>query len=222
MASYPTYDPEEFVNGISQARYAQLTGGSEADNPLINRAIQGQYAPGSTFKPITAYAAMKSGLITANTYYNDTGSYVAGNQTFSSGGAKGSVNLPQAITVSSDVYFYWVGNNFYRQRDQLGNAMQDTARAFGLGSTSGIPIAGEQSGLIIDPQTKQRLHEQNPEGFPYSDWFPGDDIQGAIGQNIILVTPLQLANVYATFANGGTVYEPQLVSKDLEAEQRPQ
>jgi penicillin-binding protein 2 len=221
MASYPTYNPEEFVNGISQARYNQLTLGAETDNPLINRALQGQYAPGSTFKPITAYAAMKSGLITANTYYNDTGSYVSGNQTFSSGGAKGSVNVPQALTVSSDVYFYWVGNNFYRQRDQLGNAMQDTARAFGLGSPSGIPIVGEQSGLIIDPETKTKLHEQNPEGFPYSDWFPGDDIQGAIGQNIILVTPLQLANVYATIANGGTVYQPQVVARILKPNSNP-
>jgi penicillin-binding protein 2 len=215
MASYPTYDPVEFVNGISSARYAQLTGGAEVDNPLINRAIQGQYAPGSTFKPITAYAAMANGLITANTYYTDRGTYDAGDRVFTSPGAQGSVNVPQSLTVSSDVYYYWVGHNFYRQRGALGNAMQDTARAFGLGSSSGIPIAGEQPGLIIDPETKQRLHEQNPEGFPYSDWFPGDDIQGAIGQNIVLVTPLQLANAYATFANGGTVHQPNVVWKVL-------
>jgi penicillin-binding protein 2 len=220
MASYPTYNPEEFVNGISQARYNQLTLGAETDNPLINRALQGQYAPGSTFKPITAYAAMKSGLITANTYYNDTGSYTVGNQTFTSGGAKGSVNVPQAITVSSDVYFYWVGNNFYRQRDQLGNAMQDTARAFGLGATSGVPIEGEQPGLILDPESLARLHQQNPDG--WSDtWLPGFDVQGAIGQNIILVTPLQLANVYATFANGGTVYQPQVVARILKPNSNP-
>ena len=221
MASYPTYNPEEFVNGISQARYNQLTGGAEADNPLINRALQGQYAPGSTFKSITAYAGMSTGLITANTYYNDTGSFISGNQTFTSGGAKGSVNVPQALTVSSDGYFYWVGSNFYRQRDRLGNAMQDAARAFGLGSTTGIPIGGEQPGLIIDPETKTKLHEQNPEGFPYSDWFPGDDIQGAIGQSIVLVTPLQLANVYATIANGGTLYQPQVVSKVLKPNSDP-
>lgn len=221
MASYPTYDPEEFVNGISSARYAQLTGGAESDNPLINRAIQGQYAPGSTFKPITAYAAMAHGLITADTYYNDRGSYDAGDRVFGSPGAKGSVNVPQSLTVSSDVYYYWVGHNFYRQRDVLGNAMQDTARAFGLGSETGIPIAGEQPGLIIDPETKLRLHEQNPEGFPYADWFPGDDIQGAIGQNIVLVTPLQLANAYATLANGGTVYQPNVVAKVLKPNSDP-
>jgi penicillin-binding protein 2 len=221
MASYPTYNPEEFVNGISQSRYAQLTGGAEFDNPLINRALAGQYAPGSTFKPITAYAAMTSGLITANTFYNDTGSFNAGDNIFKSTGAKGNVNLPQALTVSSDVYFYWVGNTFFSQRDRLGNAMQDTARAFGLGSTSGIPVVGEQPGLIIDPETKTKLHEQNPKGFPYGDWFPGDDIQGAIGQNIILVTPLQLANAYATIANGGTVYQPQVVARILKPNSNP-
>jgi penicillin-binding protein 2 len=221
MASYPTYNPEEFVNGISTARYAQLTGGAEADNPLINRAIQGQYAPGSTFKPITAFAAMTSGLIQANTHYNDRGTYDAGDRVFQSPGGKGSVNVAQSLTVSSDVYYYWVGHNFYRQRDRLGNAMQDTARAFGLGSVSGIPIAGEQAGLIIDPETKAALHEQNPEGFPYSDWFPGDDIQGAIGQNIILVTPLQLANAYATLANGGTLYQPNVVWRVLKPNSDP-
>lgn len=221
MASYPTFNPEEFVNGISQARYDQLTLGAETDNPLINRALQGQYAPGSTFKPITAYAAMESGLIKATDTYNDTGEYDAGDRVFGSPGAKGRVNVTQSLTVSSDVYYYWIGHNFYRQRDRLGNAMQDTARSFGLGSPTGIPVTGEQSGLIIDPETKAELHEQNPDGFPYSDWFPGDDIQGAIGQNIILVTPLQLASVYATFANGGTVYQPQVVWRVLEPNSDP-
>ena len=172
MASYPTYDPVEFVNGISESRYAQLVGGAETDNPLINRAIQGQYAPGSTFKPITAYGAMTKGLITANTYYTDNKVYeIPGGEPFNSPRAHGSVNVPQALTVSSDVYFYWIGHNFYRQRDTLGNGLQDTARAFGLGATSGIPLVGEQTGLIIDPDTKLRLHEENPDGFPYADWL---------------------------------------------------
>jgi penicillin-binding protein 2 len=220
-ASYPTYDPEEFVNGISSARYAQLTGGAEADNPLINRAIQGQYAPGSTFKPITAYAAMMSGLIDANTHYNDRGVYDAGDREFTSTGAKGSVNVPQAITVSSDVYFYWVGHNFYRQRDTLGNAMQDAARAFGFDAESGIPITGEQPGLILDPDRLARLYEQNPEGFDSGTWLPGFDIQGAIGQNTVLVTPIQLANAYATLGNGGTLYQPNVVWRVLKANSDP-
>jgi penicillin-binding protein 2 len=221
MASYPTYNPEEFVNGISQERYDQLTKGSEADNPLINRALQGQYAPGSTFKPITAYAAMESGLINANTYYTDNKDYDAGDQIFTSSSAKGSVNVPQALTVSSDVYFYWIGHNFYRQRDRLGNAMEDTARRFGLGSTTGIPIAGEQPGLVLDPESLARLREQDPDGGWSDTWLPGFDIQGAIGQNIILVTPLQLANVYATIANGGTVYQPQVVRRVLKPNSDP-
>ena len=221
MASYPTYDPVEFVNGISQSRFDQLTGGAETDNPLINRAIQGQYAPGSTFKPITAYAAMANGLITANSYYNDRGTYDAGDRVFTSPGAKGSVNVPQAITVSSDVYFYWIGHNFYRQRDALGNGMQDAARAFGFDAATAIPIAGEQPGLILDPEKLARLYEENPDAFDSETWLPGFDIQGAIGQNTVYVTPIQLANAYATFGNGGTLYQPNIVWKILKPNSDP-
>jgi penicillin-binding protein 2 len=216
MASYPTYNPEEWVNGISAARYAQLTGGAETDNPLINRAIQGQYTPGSTFKPFTAYAALTNGLITPGSYYTDRGSYDAGDRVFGSTGGKGSVNVSQAITVSSDVFFYWIGHNFYRQRDVLGNALQNTARSFGFDSVTGIPVAGEQPGRIFDPEVTEALHEQRPDAFPDGTWYPGDDIQGAIGQKTVYVTPLQLANAYATLGNGGTVYQPNVVWRILQ------
>jgi penicillin-binding protein 2 len=215
LASYPTYNPDEFVNGISPTRYRQLTGGGEADNPLINRAIAGQYAPGSTFKPVTAYAAMTNGLISANTTYNDRGTYDAGDRVFNSTGAKGTVALPEALAVSSDVYFYWIGHNFYRQRDVLGNGLQDTARAFGLDAKTGIPILGEQPGRIFDPEITAELNEQNPEAFPDGTWYPGDDIQAAIGQKTVYVTPLQLANAYAAIGNGGTLYQPKVVWKVL-------
>ena len=132
------------------------------------------------------------------------------------------MNVPQALTVSSDVYFYWVGDHFWiASAINSGTRCRTRPGRSASAPPSGIPIMGEQSGLIIDPETKTKLHEQNPEGFPYSDWFPGDDIQGAIGQSIILVTPLQLANVYATIANGGTVYQPQVVARILKPNSNP-
>lgn len=215
MASYPTYDPEEFVNGISETRYRALTGGAEADNPLINRAIQGMYAPGSTFKPITAYAALASGMITPDTTYNDRGRYDVGDRVFGSPGAAGIVDVARSLTKSSDVYYYWIGHRFWLERDTYGDGMQAAATAFGLGSPTGIPIPGERAGLVPTPELKAQRNQQNPEAFPYGEWFPGDNINMAIGQGDVLVTPLQLADVYATFANGGTVYQPNVVARIL-------
>jgi penicillin-binding protein 2 len=220
MASAPTYNPEEWVNGISATRYAQLTGGAESDNPFINRAIQGQYAPGSTFKPITAYAAMTKGLIDETSTYNDTGAYDAGDRVFGSPGAAGPVRLWQSLAVSSDVFYYWLGHRFYRERDQHGElAMQDAASAFGLGKRSGIPLVDEQPGNIPTPEWKRQIWESlPPEEQALGDpvWLPGDNINMSVGQGDVLVTPLQLANVYATLANGGTVYQPQVVARVLE------
>ncbi len=219
MASAPTYDPEEWVNGISSTRYAQLTGGAESANPFINRAIQGQYAPGSTFKPITAYAAMTNGLIDETSTYNDTGSYDAGDRVFGSPNAAGSVRLWQSLAVSSDVFYYWLGHRFYRESDQHGElAMQEAAQAFGLGSRSGIPLVDERPGNIPTPEWKRGIWESlPPEEQELGDptWYPGDNINMSVGQGDVLVTPLQLANVYATIANGGTVYQPQVVKQIL-------
>lgn len=216
MASYPTYNPEEFVNGISSERYAQLTGGAQAD-PFTNRAIQGLYAPGSTFKPVTATAALNTGMITPQTSYVDNGSYKVGNITVYNAGreAHGPVNLQRSLTVSSDVFYYWLGDRFWRERDSFGNGIQDTAHAYGLGSATGVPLPGEAGGLIPDPETKKRRHDKNPQAFPEGNWYSGDNVNLAIGQGDVLVTPLQLAGVYATIANGGTVYQPQVVARVL-------
>lgn len=222
MASYPTYSPEEFVNGISTDRYRELTGGSDAD-PFTNRALQGLYAPGSTFKPVTATAALDSGMITAHTSYVDRGGYEVGNITVYNAGkqAFGSVDLARSLTVSSDVYYYWLGDRFWRERDTYGDGIQDTARHFGLGSRTGIDLPGESSGLIPDPESKRARHESNPEAFPEGNWYSGDNVNIAIGQGDVLVTPLQLSRVYATIANGGTVYTPRIVSRVLESGDDP-
>ncbi len=232
MASYPTYDPAEFVNGISQDRFDQLTKGGDQNNPLINRAIQGQYAPGSTFKLITATAALQRGMITANTSYTDTGSYTiigckpgaAGceTRTNSGGESNGTIALPTAVTVSSDVYFYWLGDRFFHESAQFGaTGIQDTAKAFGLGQSSGIPLVGESKGLVLDAELAKKRHDDNPTAFPDGGWYAGSNVNLAIGQAQVLVTPLQLTNAYATFANHGTLYQPQVVLRVVKAKADP-
>jgi penicillin-binding protein 2 len=215
LASHPTYDPAAFLNGISQADYHFLQ--DPANHlPLNDRTVTGQYAPGSTFKLITALAGLRSGLIQPNTTIVDKGSLRVGNRTFrNAGGAHyGPVNLQKAITVSSDVYFYSMGASFWARRGQLGETpIQDTARLFGLGDKTGIPLRPEMSGRVPDPEGRKKLHELKPQAFPEGKWFPGDNVNLAIGQGEMVVTPLQLANAYATFANGGTLWEPRVASQ---------
>ncbi|MBW3615577.1 MAG: hypothetical protein KY439_09770, partial [Actinobacteria bacterium] len=215
-ASYPTYNPADFVNGIKPEVFAILT---DPVNhfPLNNRAIQGQYAPGSTFKLITAVAAMQKGMIAGNTSITDGGSFRIPNCrgercVFRNAGNHpwGRVDLRRAISVSSDVYFYGVGARFWIERGRFGNGIQETARLFGFAEKSGIPLASEKSGVIPDPERKKRLNEEKPQVFPEGRWFTGDNVNMSIGQGDVLVTPLQLANAYATFANGGTLFQPRL------------
>lgn len=222
LASYPTYDPAKFVNGISQTDFDQLN--NDPNHPLVDRAIAGQYAPGSTFKLVTATAALQKGLITPDTTIVDTGSYTIGGKCSGSGCQKhnsgnevlGRVNLPQAITKSSDVYFYGIGDHFWQQRGPLGTMpIQDEARAFGLDQRTGIPLSGEAPGRVSDPDRRKQDHAAHPGAFPEANWFAGDNANLAIGQGETLVSPLQLASAYATFANGGTVYQPRIALKQV-------
>src|SRR5436190_11091488 len=219
MASYPDYDPAAFVNGISSAVWDPLTKDPNNYFPLTNRALQGQYAPGSTFKLVTALAGLRAGAITPQTTISDGGVYVvpgcrgaAEQCSFknSGGTGHGRVNLPRALTVSSDVYFYQLGGQFWTDRATFGDPIQDTARDLGFTSESGIPLPGEQKGFVLTPDEEKKLHEQNPAALPYGDSYVGDNVQMAIGQNTVAVTPLQLANAYSTFANGGTLYSPNI------------
>ena len=219
MASYPTYDPADFVNGISSSRWAYLT--DDANHfPINNRAIQGEYAPGSTFKLITGYAALASGLREPTTPYYDTGSHTlencTGQCTFRNAGSKayGTVALAEAITVSSDAYFYSVGEDFWNARGRLGEeAFQDSARLFGFDQETGIPLPSEQTGRIPTPEQRKAQYDANPGLFAERNWFTGDNVNMSIGQGDVAVTPLQLANAYATFANGGTRYAPNIAWK---------
>ena len=217
MASNPGYDPASFINGIKPDVFAGLQDPA-SHFPLTNRAIAGLYAPGSTFKLFTAIAAMKDGLIDARTSFNDTGSLRVGNRIFFNAGKRsyGRVNLTHALTVSSDVYFYTLGASFWNQRGKYGEqAIQTTAHDFGLGDRTGIPLPSESKGRISDPGTRKKLHDDNPKAFPEGHWFAGDNVNLAIGQGETVVTPLQLATAYATFANGGTLFEPRVAARVL-------
>jgi penicillin-binding protein 2 len=211
LASNPTYDPSIFVNGIKPEAFAQLQDPASSF-PLNNRALQGQYAPGSTFKLVTSLAALTKGIIDPNFTLDDGGKIKIGNRIFKNAGgeANGRVNLTRALTVSSDVFFYNLGNQFWNQRSQFGDAIQDMARQLGMGKRTGIALPFEANGRIPDPETRKKLHDQNPRAFPNGKWFAGDNVNLAIGQGEMLVTPLQLANAYATFANGGTVWAPRV------------
>lgn len=222
MASYPDYDPTQFVNGIDSGEWAQLQDPA-AHNPLNNRAIQGQYAPGSTFKLVTAVAALRSGAITAGTTIEDGGAYRVRNCrgekcefTNARRASHGRVDLRKSLTVSSDVFYYALGDRFWYDRGTFGDPIQAAAADFGLGVDSGVQLPYERSGFVPDPAKKAARHEEKPQAFPEGKWRSGDNINLSIGQGDLLVTPLQLANVYATFANGGTIYAPNIVSRVLQ------
>lgn len=221
VASWPTYDPAEFVDGIDPERYRQLQDPA-GRFPLLNRAVQSAYAPGSTFKLVTSAAALEAGLIDPATKKVDRGSLRVGNRSFrnAGGAAYGAVDVRRALTVSSDVFYYELGRDFWLQRDRFGEApIQDAARRYGFGSPTGVPL-DEVRGRVPDAALRQELHERFPERFPDPKWYAGDNVTLAIGQGELTATPLQLANAYATFANGGTRYRPRIGAAVVDREGR--
>lgn len=229
MASHPTYDPNWLVGGLTEEVYNSVFENEFAPGVLNNRAVQGLYSPGSTFKLITALAGLEAGLISPRAAYYDVGYYTlpprengqvcTGRCTFYNADrlALGVVDLSGAITRSSDAYFYQVGNELYWLKGDDQWAIQNIARSLGMGRQSGIQLPFEKSGRIPDSDVKRSLFESNPEAYnPFGDpiiWLPGDNINTSIGQGLVAVTPLQLVNAYATFANGGTLFAPNVVEE---------
>lgn len=228
MASYPPYNPAEFVQGLSATRYAELTR-PESGYPLNNWAIQGAYPPASTFKLITGWAGTDAELRAPGDTISDPGFYVAQGCSEEDPSCRFNndnevpyyaVNLSRALTVSSDVYFYGLGDLFWLRRDDLGeDGMQQRIEEWGFGQQLGVDLPSEIGGLVSTPELKAERHELYPEAFPFGQWFTGDNINMSIGQGDMLVTPLQLNNAYASFANGGTVRTPLVgaqVTRDLD------
>ncbi len=217
MASYPTFDLPGLADGVSKAEAAELFC-KDCGAPFTNRAIQGQYAPGSTWKLVTADAAVRTGLVPPGYSYTDNGSFEikecvgracirhnAGSRAF------GRVDFRRALAVSSDVYFYNLGSMFWQRRTRFGETpIQDSAASLGFGAPTGVPLPAESSGRVPTPASRKALHDQHPNLFPTGGWFEGDNVNLAIGQGELGVTPIQLANAYATYANGGTRFAPNV------------
>jgi len=204
LGSQPSFDPNVFARAIKPSDYKRLTS-DEAGSPLTDRAIQGGYPTGSTFKPITATASLQSGLITPDTVLYDGGSLTVGGVTFNNAGgaAHGALALRQALTVSSDVFFYQLG----RDLNGRGMNLQRWAHRLGIGRRTGIDLPGELPGLLPTPRWRNRLYDRKLTDRP---WSVGDNINLAVGQGDLKADPLQMAVAYAAIANGGRVLRPRL------------
>ena len=203
MVSKPSFDPNLFNRGISEDDWNKLS--SDPMSPLQNKAISGQYPPGSTYKLIVAAAALQEGLITTDKKFSCDGTYRMGNRVFRCWKKKGhgAVDLHRAIVESCDVYFYNLG-------ELLGvNKLAEYAREFGLGSKSGVILPGEKGGLVPTKEWKLRRVKE--------PWQKGETTSLAIGQGFVLVTPLQLLNAYCAVANGGSLYKPRIVKEIVTA-----
>jgi penicillin-binding protein 2 len=226
LGSVPSFDANLFAKPISQEKYDELNS-EAAGKPLLNRAIDGLYPTGSTFKLITAAAALESGIITPSTTYNDSGSFKLGPQKFvnARNAVNGTIALGRALQVSSDVFFYWLGSELFPLEGQV---LQTWARRLGLGHRTGIDLPGEFAGLVPDRKWRDdgyraymRCIKKNKLGYqsqaalfkcggidrPYTQ---GDNVNLAVGQGDLQATPLQMAVAYSALANGGTVVKPHL------------
>lgn len=206
LASYPCYDPSMFVKGISYTNWNKLM--LDQQKPMYNKAIKGTYSPGSTFKMVTAIAALHEQRVSTDEYIRDEGVYTrytkdvddapkcwiwkSGHRTH------GNVNVVEALKVSCNYFFYEMG---YRTGIDRINKY---TRMFGLGQKTGIELPGESTGIIAGPEYKQSKGDR---------WYPGHTLSAAIGQSDYAFTPVQMANYIATLVNGGNRNKPYLVSR---------
>lgn len=245
MASYPTFDNRWMESGITGDKFQQLFPSKNADGTsidpdrsvLVNRAVSGNYNLGSTIKPFVAWSAMHAGLITADTVWLDEGIYTlqsippencqhkggvakciyknATNKRTQLPSTYGPVTVTDALAVSSDTFFYKLGEEFWMRSEELPdqeNLLKTNLERFGFGTKSGIQLPYEWKGRVPDDEVKAALVERGvlAEG-EVPRLVVGDNVQVAIGQGLMAATPLQLTNAYATLANGGFLLEPTII-----------
>jgi penicillin-binding protein 2 len=229
LASFPEYDPRVYSDSRTPTALKALTDdtAAEAANfPGLNRALDGVYPPGSTFKPVTALAAMQEGLLypydlrecpASYTVYKENSTVLDRQfKNWDWPAGHGAMNLPTALAASCDTYFYELGHDFYKLPEERGQPLQKWARLLGFGQPSGVDVGPENDGLL--PTIRWRRETYTKENFPDTWeierlWKPGDSIQLAIGQKDLLVTPLQMARFYALIANNGKLVTPHLLQQ---------
>lgn len=215
MASAPTYDPSVFLGGISQAEWKALTDKS-SEYPLNNRAVMGAYPPASTFKAVTGLAGLEAGITYSGKRYVCHGKWTEMGEQWPKWCWKrtghGTITFDGGIEESCDTVFYEIGYEFYKRKKE---ELQAFARSFGLGAKLGVDLPGELRGRVPDAAWKKEYNRDYPE---WQTWLPGDTVNMAIGQGDMLVTPLQMAGVYAGIANGGVVMRPHVLKDVLDAD----
>ena len=225
LASYPTFKPSMYTGRVTMKalQRAGLAGGPKGDviakqlnYPGLDRATMGIYAPGSTFKPMTAIAGLETpGVLSAGELIPCPGSKVYDGHKFSNWDpySSGVVDLATALEISCDTYFYEVGDRIYKLGAARHHPIQDMARQFGFGERTGIDVGGEATGLLPTPEWRKKTYTKAryPDTWEIERlWKSGDSIQLAIGQKDLRVTPLQMARFYAALANGGKVVTPHV------------
>lgn len=202
LASSPAYDPALFAGGISASNWRRLTGDRRL--PMLNRAAEGTYEPGSVFKIVTGLAALSEGVANRGSVFHCTGSIALGRWVFHDLAAYGTVNFVRGTQVSCNVMFWTLGR-------ALGEArLSRYAMGLGLGQTTGVDLPAEAVGSIPTAEWKQRTWKE--------PWYPGDTLNMAIGQGFVLTTPLQIARMVSAVANGGTLFRPRLARRLLAAD----
>ncbi len=209
-ASYPTYEPQWFVGGISQENWNYLN--TDKRHPQLNKAIQSAYAPGSIFKMVTGIAGLESGAITTRETIRDTGVYKKYNDEWkcwyftSYHRGHGYLNVTQALQHSCNYFFY-------ETADRMGiDTLSKYALHFGLGKKTGIELTSEKAGTVASKEAKQK------SSLTDKTWYPGDTIISAIGQGFNSFTPMQIAKYISSIANGGTVVEPTIIKTILRSD----
>ncbi|MBC7462062.1 MAG: penicillin-binding protein 2, partial [Thermoleophilia bacterium] len=219
-ASNPSFDENMFVDPLRYKEVKRLYDKRNKAKPSMDRTLGGSWPPGSTYKTITALAAMDDKLITPDSTLECAGSLTVFGQVFKNHetGSRGFINLSQALETSCDTYFYQLGLSFYnqepgpaelRKNPNAESSLQQWSRKFGLGAPTGVDVPGEVPGLVPNAASKRELYS-DPKRFEAWErsWLPGNSVNLSIGQGDLLVTPLQMTNVFATLANGGTRYTP--------------
>lgn len=210
LVSYPSYDDNLFSGGILQEDFDKMQ--NDPSKPFFNRVVSAKYPTGSTIKPFEAAAALQEKIISPDKQINDPGYILVRNQydpsiVYRYGGVEphGWVDMRKALAVSSNIYFYTVGGGYENQEGLGPTRIKKYLSLFGWDQKTGIDLPGEFSGFIPDPEWKKKAKGQG--------WWDGDTYNLSIGQSDLQTTPLQVASAYSVIANGGTLYEPQIVNK---------